>query len=174
MSIDVHHACFFAPAATFGCHNPQHLGVSLNGGTPKSSILLGFSHYKPSILGYHNFRKPPSASDQTKGKPCNRPRARTFYLSIAGLPGQAQGWRFPGFFLACDNNPRCDRRCLGVFFFGVLKKTHKWTTRPQNKVEFGLNKCFGDFYVLYLNARGIPWYAMIAIRDGRFKTNQDA
>ncbi len=27
------------------------MGVSKNNGTPKSSILIGFSHYKPSILG---------------------------------------------------------------------------------------------------------------------------
>ena len=32
-----------------------YMGVSLNGGTPKSSILIGVSiiNYKPSILGYH-------------------------------------------------------------------------------------------------------------------------
>ena len=33
------------------------LDVSLNSGTPKSSILIGFFHYKPSILGYHYFWK---------------------------------------------------------------------------------------------------------------------
>ena len=41
----------------------HHLGVSENGGTPRSSILIGFSiiNHKPSILGYHYFRKhPPS------------------------------------------------------------------------------------------------------------------
>ena len=40
----------------------DHMGVSLNGGTPKSSILIGFSkvfHYKPSILGYPYFWKHP-------------------------------------------------------------------------------------------------------------------
>ena len=37
----------------------QYLGVSLNGGTPKSSILIGFFHYKPSILGYHYVWKHP-------------------------------------------------------------------------------------------------------------------
>ena len=30
--------------------SPTYMGVSLNGGTPKSSILIGFS-YKPSIWG---------------------------------------------------------------------------------------------------------------------------
>ena len=33
------------------------MGVSENSGTPKSSILI--FHYKPSILGYHYFWKPP-------------------------------------------------------------------------------------------------------------------
>ena len=40
----------------------QHLhnvGISKNRGTPKSSILMGFFHYKPSILGYPYFRKHP-------------------------------------------------------------------------------------------------------------------
>ena len=37
----------------------KRLDVSLNGGTPKSSILIGVFHYKPSILGYHHLRKHP-------------------------------------------------------------------------------------------------------------------
>ena len=36
------------------------MGVSKNSGTPKSSILIGFSIISPSILGYHYFRKPPN------------------------------------------------------------------------------------------------------------------
>ena len=35
------------------------MGVSKNRGTPKSSILIGFFHHKPSILGYHYFWKHP-------------------------------------------------------------------------------------------------------------------
>ena len=35
------------------------MGVSKNNGTPKSSILIGFFHYKPSILGYPYFWKHP-------------------------------------------------------------------------------------------------------------------
>ena len=35
------------------------MGVSLNGGTPKSSFFNRVFLYKPSILGYHYFRKPP-------------------------------------------------------------------------------------------------------------------
>ena len=37
----------------------QYMDVSENSGTPKSSILIGFSiiNYKPSILGYHYFWK---------------------------------------------------------------------------------------------------------------------
>ena len=35
------------------------MGVSKNRGTPKSSILIGFFHYKPSIWGYPYFWKHP-------------------------------------------------------------------------------------------------------------------
>ena len=37
------------------------MGVSENSGTPKSSILIGFSiiNYTSSILGYPYFRNPP-------------------------------------------------------------------------------------------------------------------
>ena len=37
----------------------KHVDVSENSGTPKSSILIGFFHYKPSILGYPYFWKHP-------------------------------------------------------------------------------------------------------------------
>ena len=37
----------------------MYLDVSENSGTPKSSILIGFSIKKTSILGYHYFRKHP-------------------------------------------------------------------------------------------------------------------
>ena len=40
-----------------------HMGVSKNNGTPKSSILMGFSHHKPSILGYPYFWKHPYSED---------------------------------------------------------------------------------------------------------------
>ena len=36
-----------------------HMDVSQNRGTPKSSILIRFSNYKPSILGYPYFWKHP-------------------------------------------------------------------------------------------------------------------
>ena len=36
-----------------------HMGVFKNRGTPKSSILIGFSNYKPSILGYPLFLETP-------------------------------------------------------------------------------------------------------------------
>ena len=39
--------------------NLRNMGVSKNKGTPKSSILIGFWLYKPSILGYPYFRKHP-------------------------------------------------------------------------------------------------------------------
>ena len=35
------------------------MDVSLNGGTPKSSISMGIVHYKPSILEYpHDYGNP--------------------------------------------------------------------------------------------------------------------
>ena len=37
----------------------KHMGVFLNGGTPKSSIFNRVFHYKPSILRYPYFWKPP-------------------------------------------------------------------------------------------------------------------
>ena len=39
-------------------HHPcqrKNMGVSKNRSTPKSSILIGFFHYKPSILGAHPY-----------------------------------------------------------------------------------------------------------------------
>ena len=39
--------------------NLPQMGVSLNGGTPKSSILIGFLQFSPSILGYPYFWKHP-------------------------------------------------------------------------------------------------------------------
>ena len=43
-------------------------GVSLNGGTPKTPIFDRVFHYKPSILGYHYFRKHPCAHAVTKSQ----------------------------------------------------------------------------------------------------------
>ena len=37
----------------------SYMGVSKKNGTPKSSILIGVFHHKPSILGYPYFRKHP-------------------------------------------------------------------------------------------------------------------
>ena len=39
------------------------MGVSKNRGTPKSSILIGVFHYKPSILGYPCFWKHPNQTE---------------------------------------------------------------------------------------------------------------
>ena len=53
------------PNDIFGCVSfnvgiwENYMGVSKNRGTPKSSNLIGFSHYKPSILGYQYFWKHP-------------------------------------------------------------------------------------------------------------------
>ena len=43
----------------FAIEECRHSGVSKNNGIPKSSILIGFFHYKPSILGYPYFWKHP-------------------------------------------------------------------------------------------------------------------
>ena len=40
------------------------MGVSENSGTPKSSIIIGFSNHKPSILGYLYFWKNPYGVDE--------------------------------------------------------------------------------------------------------------
>ena len=40
-------------------HVFDHMGVSENSGTSKSSHFNRVFRYKPSILGYHHFRKPP-------------------------------------------------------------------------------------------------------------------
>ena len=45
----------------YGYHH-HYMGISINGGTPESSILVGFSlinHHKPSIWGYPHLWKPP-------------------------------------------------------------------------------------------------------------------
>ena len=44
----------------------SNMGVSKNGGTPRSSHLDRDFHYKPSILGYHYFWKHPNNRDSQK------------------------------------------------------------------------------------------------------------
>ena len=46
-----------------------NMGVSKNRGTPKSSILIGCSLNKPSILGYPYFWKHPYSSGQISSRP---------------------------------------------------------------------------------------------------------
>ena len=43
------------------------MDVSENSDTPRSSILIGFFHYKPSILGYHYLWKHPYESTMILG-----------------------------------------------------------------------------------------------------------
>ena len=38
----------------------DHMGVSLNGGTPKTPQNDNFLVGKPMVVGYHHFRKPPN------------------------------------------------------------------------------------------------------------------
>ena len=45
-----------------GSAQSTYVDVSKNRGTPESSILIGFFHYKPSILGYPYFWKHPNDS----------------------------------------------------------------------------------------------------------------
>ena len=42
-----------------------YMDASENNGTPKSPILIGVFHYKPSILGYHYFWKHPYRDNTT-------------------------------------------------------------------------------------------------------------
>ena len=47
--------CFIPKSYVFFLYSSIiHMGVSINGGTPKSSIYNRVFHYKPSILGYHH------------------------------------------------------------------------------------------------------------------------
>ena len=46
------------------------MDVSKNRGTPKSSILIGVFHYKPSILGYHIFGKRLNGEWEFDGRGC--------------------------------------------------------------------------------------------------------
>ena len=73
----------------------HHVGVSWNGGTHRSSILIGFSwifHYKQAIWGYPHFRKPPchpmifiiSTSKSGSGPRCCRPAS--WWLQTCGRP----------------------------------------------------------------------------------------
>ena len=47
------HQDTLAAPSTWTCSD--YMDVSENGGTPKASNLIGFFHYKPSILGYLYF-----------------------------------------------------------------------------------------------------------------------
>ena len=60
-----------------------YMGVSKNRGTPKSSILIGVFHYKPSILGYPYFWKHPYIQMHTLSIP---PSCLSLCLSL-----QSQG-----------------------------------------------------------------------------------
>ena len=51
----------------FGPH--EYMGVSKNRGTSKSSILMGVFPYKPSMLGYQNFRKHPYTANKKQTSP---------------------------------------------------------------------------------------------------------
>ena len=48
----------------------EQINVSKNRGTPKSSILKGVFHYKPSILGYHIFGKRLNGEWEFDGRGC--------------------------------------------------------------------------------------------------------
>ena len=45
----------------------HHVGVSINGDIPKSSIYRWIFSYKPTILRYHHFWKPPNVGCQNPG-----------------------------------------------------------------------------------------------------------
>ena len=68
----------------------NHVDVSENSGTPKSSILIGVFHYKPSILGYPYFWKHPCGFPKVF-----QPRCEIFFRHQGAefLPTLAKGPR---------------------------------------------------------------------------------
>ena len=52
---------------TFELFLENDLGVSLNGGTPKTPQNDPFLLGKPMVVGYHHFRKPPFEDVSLKG-----------------------------------------------------------------------------------------------------------
>ena len=96
----------------------QRMDVSENSGTPKSSILIGFSiiNYKPSILGYPYCWKHPNQRNQT-GHDFDRSKA-------VDLP----------IFYRCSSSGRVETRgCffslrlhLCVFLVGGFAPSHEW------------------------------------------------
>ena len=85
------------------------MDVSENSGAPKSSILIGVFHYKPSILGYPYFRKHPNRSH--------------FFRCCHGFGWeiwceQIQRWCQDGLDLrsACRDAPKALGRKWGSFF----------------------------------------------------------
>ena len=82
-------------------HIPVHIymGVSLNNGTPKSSILIGFSIINHPFWGTHHLRKHPY------GDPCvNPPIFRRAQDAACSKPGVHVS-ESPGRFCSCDKAP---------------------------------------------------------------------
>ena len=76
------------------------MGVSKNRGTPKSSILIGFYHYKPSILGYPYFWKYPNVRG---------PADLCYHFVFATLQVNERFWSFEdiqdGYGDVCNQRP---------------------------------------------------------------------
>ena len=70
-----------------------NMDVSKNSGTPKSSILIGFSIINPSILGYHYFWKHPHRTWSHDGLEDDSPfpGVKTLRFSCENLPSVGGG-----------------------------------------------------------------------------------
>ena len=102
----------------------KHIGVSKNRGTPKSSILIGFSwvfHYKPSILGYPYFWKHPYIrafhAQGTSTWPQNWGRIN-FFSGLRRIFFNRNADPNPG--LCCHKQKSASKVNLGNFDWGTL------------------------------------------------------
>ena len=134
-------------------------GVSKNRGTPKSSILIGFYHYKPSILGYpyfgntHMFLSKPS---------CSRFRIGTFLKMLKiqiskeraevhpRSKTQARWW----FQIFCIFTPTWGRCPFWLIFFRWVETTNQqatWLVAWFGGLEFT------SFFSRRQDVPGIQW-----------------
>ena len=98
-----------------------HLGVSKNNGTPKSSILIGFSIIKTIHFGYPYFWKHPFLFSRT----VEREWFPTFPFQSFG-----RGSRLEYIFLS--------KVCFPTFFWGILTKDHENDRENSvNNLELG-------------------------------------
>ena len=102
----------------------SYMGVSKNNGTPKSSILIGVFHYKPSILGYPYFWKHP--------------------YDVVCLHGLHSRWMWHLnivsrhiclLSLLCIEKCTCKRPVLFEWWFGTCFRLKLWTHITMNELN---------------------------------------